>query len=325
MFSGNVRMAGYRGWTETIDPWPVILAAAVVTGGWVAFAGLRFDWASAQPLILACIGLEMIATFYRTWRPDPKVSATLSGLAQIVAVSAVAATFSYAVASTGGVLWDETLVSWDRALGLDWRAYLAFFDARPRMALVGTLAYQSLLLQFLVTLACLGFSGHLRELRSFVLAFVLAAMTTDLLSGLLPAMGTYVHFGLHPTDFSHIQPAAPYLHVRTLNGLRDGTMRMMSVGTAEGIITFPSFHAVLGVMFTLALWPLRLLRWPILVLNFALIAATPIDGGHYFVDVMAGGTIGALAMLAARRLTRRIPNGVGQPIRRVADETRIEA
>ena len=100
---------------------------------------------------------------------------------------------------------------------------------------------------------------------------------------------------------------------------------MMSVGTAEGIITFPSFHAVLGVMFTLALWPLRLLRWPILVLNFALIAATPIDGGHYFVDVMAGGTIGALAMLAARRLTRRIPNSVGQPIRRVADETRIEA
>ena len=325
MFSGNVRMAGDRGWAETMDLWPVILAAAVVTGGWGAFAGLRFDWAGAQPLILACIGLELLAMFYRTWRPDPKLSATLSGLAQVVATSAVAATFSYAVASTGGALWDETLVSWDHALGLDWQAYLAFFDARPRLALIGTLAYQSLLLQLLITLACLGFSGRLRELRSFVLAFVLAAMTTDLLSGLLPAMGTYVHFGLHPTDFSHIQPAAPYLHVGTLNGLRDGTMRVMSIGTAEGIITFPSFHAVLGVMFMMALWPLPLVRWPILVLNLALIAATPIDGGHYFVDVMAGGTIAVLAMFAARALTRRSPNGVGQPIRRVADQTRVGA
>ena len=55
----------------------------------------------------------------------------------------------------------------------------------------------------------------------------------------------------------------------------------------------------------LVLWPLPWLRWPAFVINGFLIAATPIYGGHYFVDVMSGGALGALAFGVARATSRR--------------------
>jgi membrane-associated phospholipid phosphatase len=56
------------------------------------------------------------------------------------------------------------------------------------------------------------------------------------------------------------------------------------------------------VLYAWALWPARWLR-PILVLaNAAMLAATPIDGGHYFVDLFAGMAIAIAAIAAARRV-----------------------
>jgi hypothetical protein len=41
---------------------------------------------------------------------------------------------------------------------------------------------------------------------------------------------------------------------------------------------------------------------PIVVLAFgAMLAATPINGGHYLIDIIAGTAIAVLAIVAARR------------------------
>ena len=73
----------------------------------------------------------------------------------------------------------------------------------------------------------------------------------------------------------------------------------------EGIITFPSYHAALAIVLGWALWQVAWLRWPGVVVNGLVVAATPIDGGHYFVDVFAGAVIAALAIAAARSLAVR--------------------
>ena len=260
--------------------WVLIAAVACVAVLWVWAAGLTFDWTSAVIPTLACLGVEALASIYRHCRPDARITATLTSMAQLVAFSMVGATLSYAVASTSGPLWDDTLYRWDRSLGFDWRAYLDFVDARPILGLVYTMAYRSLEFQMIVIVTALGFGGLVWQLRAFVLAFVLAGTAVILISPIMPALAMYVHLGLQPRDFSHLAPAAAYVHVADLSGLRDGTLRVISLARAEGIITFPSFHAALGVIFALALWPVRLLRWPGLALNLTLIAATPIDGGH---------------------------------------------
>jgi hypothetical protein len=62
------------------------------------------------------------------------------------------------------------------------------------------------------------------------------------------------------------------------------------------------------VLYAWALWPVRWMR-PIVVLAFtAMLAATPINGGHYLIDIIAGSAIAALAIVAARYAGRAIAN-----------------
>lgn len=280
---------------HVVGLWPVIAAVAVVTGVWMVLAGLRLDWRNALLPAFAVLGLEGTAAFYTYRRPEVRFAATLSGLAQLIAFSAVAVCLSYAAASTAGPFWDESLVSWDRALGFDWRAYLAFVDATPWLGLFLTIAYQSLQVQLALVMVVLGFSGRVRDIRTFLFAYVIAGLATVITSALMPAMAMYALFKLQPADFPHLAPAAAYVHVAAMDGLRAGTLRLVSVTQGEGIITFPSFHAVLGVLITMALWPVYWLRWPVLVLNVLLVAAAPIDGGHYLIDILAGSGLAVLA------------------------------
>ena len=52
------------------------------------------------------------------------------------------------------------------------------------------------------------------------------------------------------------------------------------------------------------LWPVPVLRWFGAVVNGLMIFATPVDGGHYFIDVLAGVIIALLCLLAARRIAQ---------------------
>jgi membrane-associated phospholipid phosphatase len=79
---------------------------------------------------------------------------------------------------------------------------------------------------------------------------------------------------------------------------------LVAVGS-EGIITFPSLHAALAVILVVALWPVAVLRWGVLALNTLMLAATPIDGSHYFIDVLAGVAVAMVALVAARALAAR--------------------
>jgi hypothetical protein len=284
--------------------WLLILTVAVLTAAWMRAAGVALDAAGAVLPALTCAGLEGLATFYSTRRLEPRFAVSLSSLAQVIAFSACAALLSYAVAATGGPLWDGTFRAVDQSLGLDWLAYLNGFNDHPWIGFALSLAYQSLMTQLIVVVIVLGLGGHLRAVPEFVLAFMLAGLTTVLISAFMPAAEVFVHLQLRPEDFPGANGSAAYLHFSHLTGLRDGTLRSISLDQLEGIITFPSFHAALGVLFARYLWICRVTRWPGLALNAMLVAATPIDGGHYFIDVGAGALIAVGAIAIAHRLVR---------------------
>jgi hypothetical protein len=72
---------------------------------------------------------------------------------------------------------------------------------------------------------------------------------------------------------------------------------------SEGIITFPSLHAALGILFSVAVWPVKGLRWCAFGLNGLMLLATPAYGSHYVVDVIAGILVAAACwIMIARRL-----------------------
>ncbi len=273
------------------------------------FGKFQIAWPTFAAPTAAGIVLAAGAWFYDRWRKDLKAAA-LAGTAQVALFTAVGAALSYIAASANLPLADHVFADIDRALGLDWHGMLTSMNAQFELHLAFMLAYTSFKLQAITTILVLAFAGYLLQLRIFTLAFVLSALVCIAISALLPALGAWDYFQLAQSDYAAITPATRELHLPILHGLRDGTLRTLAGITAEGIITFPSFHTALAVIFMVALWPVPVLRWVGIVLNGLMIASTPIDGGHYFIDVLAGVAIAAVCVAAARAYTFGAPQMV---------------
>jgi hypothetical protein len=148
--------------------------------------------------------------------------------------------------------------------------------------------------------------GRYRRIEEFTFAFGLALFVTTLVSGLVPAIGVYQAIGLDPGTLKHIDPGAYLDQLRDLPPTRAGVLRHLELLNLGGIVTFPSFHAASAVLYTWALWPLRWSRPLLVLVNGVMLAATPLNGGHYFVDVFAGVAIAVSAIAAARQAGRLI-------------------
>lgn len=291
--------------------WAMCALTGAVLAGWVLVTDFVIDPLSALGPFSVVAGLSGLIHFYTRYRPDARIASTLTALVQLIVFTGLGAPLSYCVASLALPFWDETLRHWDLMLGLDWRACLDWVNARPIFGSALSFAYASIMPQMIIITAALGLSGHTRELRLFVTAVTLSGLITVLISGAMPAMAYFVHLGLTPADYPNLSPGADFVHKGAMEGLRDGSFRILALDEGEGIITFPSYHAALAVIFAAALWKLRWLRWPGLALNMLMIVATPIDGGHYFVDVFAGIAIAILVIVLSEQAAAW--SGVGLP------------
>jgi membrane-associated phospholipid phosphatase len=275
----------------------------------VAFSGFTLALTSYAAPTGTCFMLLVAAHYYRGRRDDPNIASALECTAQVIAFAAVAAPLSYVAASVALPLQDAAFDRIDRALGFDWKALLAVMERWPAFHTGMRVIYLSLTLQMTATVLLLGFTGRLAWLRVYTLAFIFAALVTIAISALLPAEGVWLHYGLKEAD-SAIMPVSSSSWPAFL-GLRDGTFRQLMAIGSEGIITFPSLHAALAVILIAAFWPVRAARWPSAIINSLMVAATPIDGSHYLLDVLAGVGVAVLCLVAAYALVARYADPAG--------------
>jgi hypothetical protein len=288
--------------------WIIIATIAAVDVA-VALAGwFRIAADSLLKPGFACGAMAAGGWIYRRVRPDPRLASALTATAQIVAFAAVAAPLSYIAASAALPLQDAILAQWDRSLGLDWPGLLGYVTARPLVSTVLSVAYASFLPQTVGVVLALSFSGQSARLRAFIATFVATSLITIGISMLIPAQGAWLHYGI---DAAATNGHLPLSHTSwpVFLGLRDGSYNLLSGIGSEGIITFPSLHAALGVVFACALWTVPMLRIPAVALNLAMIAATPIEGSHHFSDVIAGTCIaGACWIVMLRAMSSDVGN-----------------
>jgi hypothetical protein len=236
-------------------------------------------------------------------RRDPQVMFVLGGTAQIVLITAVMTPLTYVAASTNFPMQDGNLLAADRALGFDWGGYVAYVDAHPLLASWLNAGYAMIRWPIFAIPIALAAIGRFRRIEEFTFAFGLALAITTLISAFVPAIGVYQEIGLDPASLSNIDPR-PYLdQLRDLPPTRDGTLRHLELLNLGGIVTFPSFHAASAVLYAWALWPLRWARPLVLFVNGMMLAATPLNGGHYFVDVIAGIAVATVSIVVAHKLS----------------------
>jgi hypothetical protein len=288
--------------------WALVAAVAGLDLLAAGFGGFSVALGTYAVPAATCLLLWLAARHYGGRRNDPNLASALESTAQVIAFAAVAAPLSYIAAAAALPLQDAAFDGMDRALCFDWKALLAVMQRWPAIYIGMRMIYISLTLQMTAIVLLLGFSGRLPWLRVYTLAFVFAALFTIAMSALLPAEGVWLHYG--------IKADAAMLPVSSTSwpvflGLRDGTFRMLMAVGAEGIITFPSLHSALAVILIAAFWPVPVLRWLAACINSLMLAATPVDGSHYLIDVLAGVGIAILCLFAARALVAQLAAPAG--------------
>lgn len=229
----------------------------------------------------------------------PRVLAAAVALLQMTLFTILGVTLAYLLAARAGPLWDADLAAADARLGIDWRGVLLNADRMPKPLLVlGGVAYHSLAVQMVACILALAATGRIDRLRLMVAAALLSGLTTILFSGLMPAFGNL----FAPDAYRQLWPSIAWLERDLVAGLRDGSLRQLDLSHLMGIVSFPSYHATLTIILAWSVRPIRGAFLPAALWAGLTVAATPLFGGHYVVDVIAGLLLALGAIAVARRL-----------------------
>jgi type III secretory pathway component EscS len=253
-----------------------------------------------------CVCSAYISVAYYKARQKPsdlRVVFILGSTGQILLIPVLMTPLTYIAASADLPFKDAYLNALDHALGFNWFAYFKFTYDRYSLLVAAVWAYGMIGWPTFGIPVVLGLSQRYRRLQEFTLAFGLALIATTLISVFVPAMGTY-HLLNYLPDPDIFTPGAYVDQLHVLPLVRNGSLRELDLWQLTGVVTFPSFHAATAMLYLWAFWGVPYFRAVAVVLNGAMLLATPLVGGHYFVDVLAGIAVAAASIVAARRTGR---------------------
>lgn len=249
-------------------------------------------YAIAIPLLMAP-SLVPVAYWHEHGNTDKREAAlTLPWLIVLMGIIPLTVVVS---ARVGGQISDPLFVHLDERLGFNVPAIMAWASRHMYAQRVLGHAY-SLLFWFLAT-ACLlpPLMGKRKAAQEFLLANAIVFLLAVPLFSAFPAVGPWV--GYHFAANSAQQLCETSIRALHQSAHADGVQ-------AFGIVCFPSFHVIWAVLSSIALWSVRWLRVPAVILAALIVVSTLTTGWHYGVDVLAGLFLCLVAMACARLVLR---------------------
>jgi len=304
----------------------IVVSAATVDAVWVQAGhfdvdGLGFAGIAALSGVLAAAGL-----FYERVRKEDRLAAMLIGTSFLLGMSASFSCLNYLLLTVAGHRIDAPLAALDRALGVDWPTMMIAMSRHPVISALLQLAYISVLTQVALLVVLLGWRGRHENIYAFCLALSAGAAISIAIWTLAPSFGAFSVYVLPADAARHLSLALDGRYARDLISLLANGPGHISPTSAKGLIGFPSFHAAMAMMVVWYARELSTVRWFALALNVVVLVATPIQGGHHVVDVLAGFGVAAIGVIFANAMTgpreNRVAVGVEaasvQPLRQIS-------
>lgn len=272
----------------------LVAAMVVVASAWNASVGLSWSTPLAPKLAIpaACL---LYALYYRIFRPrEFYIPDFMLYAALWILFALFGAKMTYLAATLNFPEQDGLLQSIDSALGFQWLAWDAWIARHPWLHESLRVAYGSIGWQPFLSIPLLSFLGPRGRNAEFLAAGLIGLVITTIIATFIPATGPSFVPGAH----SELDKVLTALHSRSHVPL-----------PYMGIVTFPSYHTVLAILFVYAH---RGIRWTFpffALLNFFMLLSTPTFGNHYLVD-MLGGTAVAVVTIALVRWQREVLTGV---------------
>ncbi|QIP07726.1 phosphatase PAP2 family protein [Bradyrhizobium symbiodeficiens] len=283
--------------------WFAILGMGALLALGLASTGLSLEPVAFGATVAIATALLAVAYGHRMVKgklANPKLVFSLGTIGQVILTCAIAGPLSYVAGKLNWPLEDQALLAIDRALGLDPEPIARYVNDHPWLAICLAHAYGLIKFPLLGIPVVLALTGRYVRLQLFMLAMSLALAVTITISAVVPAIGTYYGLNLPAAHLPEIDTAVYAGQLRDILALRDGSLHQLRLFSLSGIVSFPSFHAASAVLYMWALWPVRWLGGIATALSLSMIAATPVIGAHYIIDVAAGVALAAASIWAAK-------------------------
>ncbi|VVT22237.1 conserved membrane hypothetical protein [Sphingomonas sp. EC-HK361] len=254
--------------------------------------------AGGVAIFLRLNGERWIPRYGRVIADCAEYYALFTGIALIGAVA------SYPIAALTYGFHDAALQRIDVALGFDWLAWYRTVAEHPLLQHIGLAAYRSIYLTPAILLGWFAWHGDRAAAHRFLITFWLAALVTLALYVLMPAVGPLAYLWHAPLPY---MPESELWQEGLIPALRDHRVGVIDLSHLRGIVSAPSFHTAAAVLYIHTAWSRRELRWPILAINIAMLLATPVEGTHYFIDMILGAVVAVVAILAVKRIVSAPP------------------
>ena len=260
-------------------------------------AGLAVDPFAMSALLLYVFGATALAARIflpnSRWRHARAVGDCAEYYALFTCVSLMGAVASYPIAALTHGFSDAKLQGLDDLLHFDWVAwYTAVANSKTLQAL-GTAAYRSIFITPAVLLAYFAVTAQRAEAHRFIFTFWLSAVVTLTLFKFMPAVGPFSY--LWHGDIAYM-PESELWQPDLIPQLRAQTVHWINIGELRGLVSAPSFHAAAATLYAAAAWRVPRLRWPLIIVNAAMLLSTPVEGTHYLVDIILGMMVASAAL-----------------------------
>jgi hypothetical protein len=248
---------------------------------------------------LISLGMAAGGLYYQNRRAEPALAAAMLGTAFLCAFSAAASLLNYFLLTVAGRRIDDALVAADRALGFDWYNTMVAMSHHVMLNEIFFRVYNLVLPQIALVLIALAWSGHAEKVYRYCLALAVGALIAIAIWTLIPSLGAKSLYTLPPDVAARLTLSITTDYGRELVALLHKGPGYITPSDMRGLIAFPSYHGVLALLVTFYAWPVRWLRWPVLLTNAVVLISTPIQGGHHLVDVLAAFPVAALSIFIA--------------------------
>ncbi len=255
--------------------WMLLIMIGLADWIWSTHAGLAFvGWPT---FALWFSGVGFVGIFYGVSGRNERLADLGHQIALWLAFSAVGIVFTYDAASLRLPLKDAEFAAIDAAMGFSWPHWSRLIESLRLVADAFTIAYFVLLPEIFLTVIYFAHIGRNDRNDEFLWTTMVSLIICTILSGFFPAVGPCAYFfGDKPRFIQH------------LLSVRAGDVKTFSLGHMEGIITWPSFHAVLAVLTPYVHRPPMRTFVPVAAVNVLMLISIPINGCHYLFDLLAG-------------------------------------
>jgi membrane-associated phospholipid phosphatase len=272
--------------------WIGATAIFAVCAAWAMAIHFQLDVAWRDGLIAIP---AIVAVFVMRAFGSHKFGLIAEYFALTVVATAAFGILSYLSMTTGRPLVDAELNAADRALGFNWLAGFGWLEAHPAASKMLAFVYNSLIYQGLYFGVLFGLMEKKRELKDMFWIVFVAGVLTSAGAALFPAYGPFVTFG----EQSHGGFLSDMMRLHAGHNLH------FALTNLTGVVSFPSFHTTMALVYAYGYRRTGPIGWGIALLNVAMLVSIPFFGGHYLVDMIAGAGV-ALASIAAVRFAPRV-------------------